>query len=71
MEMDERTFRLSNEEAVTVLPWSTITELWRFERFWLIFYSPAQFNILPLASVDEDARNFIADQVQRHGGRLN
>ena len=37
------------------LHWSTLTEIWETERYWLVFVAPSQFNILPIRDLPEEA----------------
>lgn len=63
----EEHFTLASENASTTLPWSMITEVWRFPRFWLILYSRSQFSTLPLDCLDAETQAFITRKTERHG----
>ena len=56
---DEQQFTITSELGSTTMPWSAITEVWRFPRFWLLLFSRSQFVTLPLDCLDEQARAFI------------
>jgi len=47
-------FTVSSDLATSTLPWSTVTQIWKFKNCWLLLFSKAQFITLPLASVPED-----------------
>lgn len=52
---DER-FRVTSDVGSSELSWSTITEVWCFPKFWLLFLSRARFITLPLADLESEAR---------------
>ncbi len=56
---DEQQITLSSELGSATMPWSAITEVWRYSQFWLILFSKSQFATFPLDGLDEDARAFI------------
>jgi len=56
---DEQGITFASELGSSTVPWSTITEVWRHPRFWLLLFSPAQFVTLPLDDLDESTRDFI------------
>ncbi len=56
---DEHQFMVSSELGTATMPWSAISEVWRFPRFWLLLFSGSQFATLPHECLDEPARVFI------------
>jgi hypothetical protein len=56
---DEHNFTMTSELGSVTLPWSAITEVWRYPRFWLLLFSRSQFVTLPLDCLDDQARAFI------------
>ncbi|PVZ84791.1 hypothetical protein C9426_21795 [Serratia sp. S1B] len=50
---------ISHRGAAATVPWDEITELWKFEHYWLIFFSRTQFSTLPLESIPADMQAFI------------
>lgn len=56
--------------GAATLPWSAITEVWQFSDYWLLFYSKAQFSILPLANLSSDIQDFIVQHVNDAGGKI-
>ena len=56
---DDERFTLTSELGSATMPWSSITEVWRFPRFWLLLFSRSQFVTLPLDSLDEHTKDFI------------
>ena len=51
---------VTSDLARSEIPWSTITEVWRFPDFWLLVFSRSQFMTIPLASLPADVRGRIA-----------
>ena len=70
LELGEERLRMSSDVGTTELVWSTITEVWRFPEFWLVFFSRAQFVTLPTADLDPTAREFILSKTQANGAKL-
>lgn len=64
-------FRLTSDVGTSELSWNTITEVWQFPEFWLLFLSRAQFITLPLADLDTEARNFILSHIKSNGGKIS
>jgi len=60
---DEQQLTLTSELGSSTMPWSAITEVWRFPRFWLILFSRSQFVTLPLDCLDPEAQAFITRKV--------
>ena len=63
-------FRITSDVGSSELSWSTITEVWQFPEFWLLFLSRAQFITLPLADLDSEARDLILNRVKSHGAKV-
>ena len=62
---DEQQISLTSELGSATMPWSVITEVWRYPRFWLLLFSRSQFVTLPLDCLDEHARAFITRKTDR------
>jgi hypothetical protein len=56
---DEQQVTFTSELGSATMPWSAITEVWRYPRFWLLLFSRSQFVTLPLDCLDEQAQAFI------------
>ena len=65
---NEEQFTLESELGSATLPWSAITEVWRYPRFWLILFGPAQFATLPLDCLDPATQAFIVRKTERTTG---
>jgi hypothetical protein len=68
--LDEASFEMSSDLGSTSLPWSTVTEVWRYQDFWLLFFSKAQFVTIPLASVPAEAQAYLLSHVSAAGGKV-
>ena len=66
---DEERVTFTSELGSSTLPWSAITEVWGFPRFWLLLFSRSQFVTLPLDCLDEQARALIASKTDRQPTR--
>jgi hypothetical protein len=51
--------------------WQVVSQIWRYSDMWLLLYGRAGYSVLPVASLDENARAFIIAQVQAQGGTVS
>ena len=70
LELGEETFRLIADAGTSELAWRTITQIWRFPDFWLVFLSPAQFLTLPLSDLDKEARGILLEKARNHRAKI-
>jgi hypothetical protein len=70
LELGEASFVVSSSLGSSTLAWSAVTEVWRFESFWLVLFSKAQFVTLPLACVGPEMQAFIVSRVLSAGGKV-
>lgn len=70
IELGEERFRLSSDVGASEMPWSTITEIWRYPDYWLVFFSRAQFITLPAADLTADVREFILVKAKSGGATV-
>ncbi|MDR0251361.1 MAG: YcxB family protein [Burkholderiales bacterium] len=66
----ESTFTITSAIGTTTLQWSVVKELWQFSGVWLLLYSKAQFNILPLHCLPHEMQALIVQRVQSAGGKI-
>lgn len=59
LSFDEEQFTLASELGTAILPWSAVTEVWRYPRFWLLLFARNQFATLPVECLDQEAQDFI------------
>lgn len=64
-------FTVSSDVATSTLPWSAITQVWKFKNCWLLLFSKAQFMTFPLASVSQDLQSFVLARVAAAGGKAD
>ncbi|RYG96027.1 MAG: YcxB family protein [Alphaproteobacteria bacterium] len=67
----DNSFTVSSDLATSTVPWSTVTQIWKFKNCWLLLFSKAQFMTLPLASVPQDMQVFVLERVAAAGGRTD
>lgn len=70
LQADEKSFTLRSEAGLATLPWSSVKEVWQFERVWLLLFSPAQFSTLPVADLPADLCDHIEASVRAAGGKV-
>lgn len=57
-------FTLTSEMGTATMPWSAVEEVWRYPRFWLLVFSPAQFVTLPLECLSAEAQALILSKTR-------
>jgi hypothetical protein len=70
LEVTATEFSITSGAGAASIPWSSISEIWRFETCWLLLLSRAQFMTLPLADLGPDVSAFILERVRAAGGKL-
>ena len=70
MKADSDALTFVSGAGSATLPWSSVKELWKFERVWLLLFSPAQFSTLPVADLSPEMQALVADRVRASGGRI-
>jgi hypothetical protein len=66
---EEWQFSVTSELGSSTLPWSSVQDLWRFERCWLLLFSKAQFITLPLECLPTEMQSFILQRMQAAGSK--
>jgi hypothetical protein len=61
-------FTVTSELGSVTMPWSSITEVWRRPRFWLLLFSHSQFITLPLDCLDAEILAFITLKTEQNDG---
>lgn len=67
----ESSFSVTSGAGSSTIPWSTVTEVWKFKRCWLLLFSKSQFITIPLANIPEEMQEFIVQCVSVAGGKLD
>jgi hypothetical protein len=70
LQVSDDEFTMESNMGRSSLRWSGISEVWQFERFWLVFLFRQQFVTWPVDDVPGDARAFILERVRAAGGRV-
>ena len=68
--VEDATFSITTGTGRNTLRWATITKVWRFPGFWLLFFSKAQFFTVPIASLSPEMQAFILVRVKAAGGKV-
>ncbi len=63
-------FSIRSDAGSTELPWNTITDVWRYDDCWLIFFSKAHFMTFPLEGVTSEKQLYILKNIQSNGGKV-
>jgi YcxB-like protein len=69
--LDEHTLFFASGAGSATLPWSSVTEVWRFTDCWLLLYSKSQFSTLPVANLSPEMQAFIVERVIAAGGKIS
>ena len=70
LSISEQSFTLSSGVGTTTLQWSAVTALWKFQDFWLLFFSKSQFVTLPLESISQESKDTIVKNIETSGGKV-
>ena len=59
-------------EAVTILKWPAIKQLWKFQDLYLLFIykNRPRFITIPTDSLNKETRMFIENKIKEHGGNV-
>ncbi len=68
--MNPDCFELESIIGTSTMNWSSVTELWQFKDYWLIFLSKAQFFTLPSSCLTDSNRESIIDYIKAAGGKI-
>jgi len=60
----DQDFTFTSEMGTATMPWSAVEEVWRYPRFWLLVFSPAQFVTLPLECLSAEAQALILSKTK-------
>lgn len=71
LEASDASLSLSSGAGTATLPWSAVSEVWRFDTYWLVLLSKSQFVTLPLAGLSPEAAEFIRARVLAAGGKVS
>ncbi|MBB4128343.1 hypothetical protein GGR77_003670 [Xanthomonas translucens] len=71
LEASDTALSLSSGAGTATLPWSAVSEVWRFDAYWLVLLSKSRFVTLPLAGLSPEAADFIRVRVLAAGGKVS
>ena len=67
----ESSFSVASGAGSSTMPWSSVTDVWKLKRCWLLLFSKAQFITVPLAGVPDEMRAYILQRVAAAGGKVD
>ena len=69
--MAESSFTLSTGAASSTTPWSTVTEIWQYPGFWLVFFAKHAYFTVPLEDFRAEEETFFLERVRSAGGKIH
>jgi hypothetical protein len=57
-------FTITSGAGTNILPWSSVTEIWKSETFWLLLFAKNSFFTLPLQNVPKETQDFILSKIR-------
>jgi Na+/melibiose symporter-like transporter len=67
---DDDRLCVTSEIGSLSMPWADVREVWRYADFWILVFTRRRVATLPLATLNSEARAFIAERVRAGGGRV-
>jgi hypothetical protein len=67
----DASFTVSSGAGTSTIPWSSVTEVMKLERCWLLLFSKAQFITVPLEGVSKEMRAFVLERITAAGGKVS
>lgn len=67
----DSTFGAKSCLGSTEVPWKTITQIWKFNDVWLLFFGNQGYSTLPVTLVGMDVASFIEERVKAAGGKVS
>lgn len=71
LKVEPESITLSSSEGSSTMRWDAVSEIWKFEKFWLLLFSKAQFVTLPVEPLTPEMRHFISGRVSESGGKVD
>ena len=71
LQLDEDEFHLASDAGSTSIAWSQVSQVWCFEKVWLVFFSVRDFMTLPLNDLSEEQKNFIASKAEQNNAGIS
>ena len=53
------------------IPWTTISEIWKFDDVWLLFFGNQGYSMFPVSLVALDVASFVEERVKSNGGKVS
>lgn len=69
--LTEKTVSTKSDLGSMEAPWRTITEIWKFDDVWLLFFGSHGYSTFPASLVAPEVALFLEKQVRAHGGKVS
>ena len=66
-QISESSFTIRSAAGSAELPWSAITEVWRYDDCWLLLFSKAHFMTFPLENVTSKMQSSVLERIREKG----
>jgi len=70
LELGEERFRVTSDIGSSEIEWSLISQVWRFEKVWLLFFSAGEFMTIPIAEFTPESKEFIVSKAEANGAKI-
>lgn len=70
LELGEEQFRIQSDVGSSEIKWSLISQVWRFEKVWLLFFSAGEFMTLPIEGMSPESKSFILSKIKASGAKI-
>jgi len=70
LELGAERFCVKSGASLSDIEWSLISEIWRFEKVWFLFFSASEFMTLPTAGMPAEAKSFIISKAKGIGAKI-
>jgi hypothetical protein len=70
LELGVERFYVKSDVGASEIEWSLISQVWRFEKAWLIFFPAGEFMTLPINDIPLESRSFIISKAESNGAKI-
>lgn len=70
LELGEERFSIKSDMGSSEIEWSLISQVWRFDKVWLLFFSAGEFMTLPIEGMSQESKSFIVSKAEANGAKI-
>lgn len=70
LELDAEKFRVKSDMGSSEFQWALISQVWRLEKVWLLFFSAGEFMTLPIEGMSAESKSFIISKLEANGAKI-